>query len=352
MISCENLKIVICSGGTGGHIFPAYTLFQALQKKKSDVVMVTDVRGSTYCGNISEKVVLNTIRFSCKNILKIGYYSSLAFFKFFKFWFHKHPDIVVGFGGVFTVIPLIIARILGSKIIIYEQNSILGKANRFLVRFADLKLSSFRLNESWIETPALVRSEFTKTTLYECEKIIKILVMGGSQGAASFSKIIPKAMALLNKKERKSIEIIQQASYGDVDQLEQAYKALGIKSTLKGFIHDVAEIMLGSQLVICRSGASTLSELAATGRPAILIPYPNAADNHQFHNALYYKSKKAAWILEEKEGIVDELGKILQRILQDRELLKIASFHMMDCSIWRAADNFIKHIELLKANGR
>jgi UDP-N-acetylglucosamine--N-acetylmuramyl-(pentapeptide) pyrophosphoryl-undecaprenol N-acetylglucosamine transferase len=329
-------------------MFPAYALFQALQKKRSDVAMVTDVRGSIYCGSVSEKIVLSTIRFSYKNILKVGYYSLLALSKFYKFWFHKRPDIVIGFGGVFTVIPLLVARVLGSKIIIYEQNSILGKANGFLERFADLKLSSFRLGEGWLEIPAPVRSEFTKNIPYECEKIVKILVIGGSQGAASFSKIIPEAMALLNKKERKSIEIIQQASYGAVDQLEQIYKDLGIKSTLKSFVHDVATIMLDSQLIICRSGASTLSELAATGRPAILIPYPNATDNHQLHNALYYKNKKAAWVLEEKEGIANELGKVLRQILQDRELLKIASFHMINGSMDRAADNFIKQIELIK----
>ncbi|MDR0580960.1 MAG: glycosyltransferase [Holosporaceae bacterium] len=349
MVGCENLKIVICSGGTGGHIFPAYALFQALQKRRSDVIMVTDVRGNAYCGSISEKIIFNTIRFSYKNILKIGYYSLSTFFTFCKFWFRKRPDIVIGFGGVFTVIPLSIAKVLGSKIIIYEQNSILGKANKFLEKFADSKLSSFRLGENWIEVPAPVRGEFIKNIPYKCKKIIKILIIGGSQGAASFSKIIPEAMALLDKKERKHIEIIQQASYGDVKQLKQTYKDLGIKSTLKSFIHDVAEIMLDSQLIICRSGASTLSELAATGRPAILIPYPNAADNHQLYNALYYKNKKAAWVLEEKEGIIDKLGKILRQILQDRELLKITSSHMINSSKGCATDNFIKQIELVKS---
>jgi UDP-N-acetylglucosamine--N-acetylmuramyl-(pentapeptide) pyrophosphoryl-undecaprenol N-acetylglucosamine transferase len=200
-----------------------------------------------------------------------------------------------------------------------------------------------------MEVSAPVRGEFIKNIPYKCEKIVKILIIGGSQGAASFSKIVPEAIALLNEKERKSIEIIQQVSYGDIDQLKQTYKNLGIKSTLKGFIHDIAKIMLDSQLIICRSGASTLSELAATGRPAILIPYPNAADNHQLYNALYYKNKKAAWVLEEKEGIIDELGKILRQILQDRELLKIASSHMISGSRDRTTDNFIKQIELIKS---
>ncbi|MDR2724074.1 MAG: UDP-N-acetylglucosamine--N-acetylmuramyl-(pentapeptide) pyrophosphoryl-undecaprenol N-acetylglucosamine transferase [Holosporaceae bacterium] len=346
MTNCSELKIVICSGGTGGHMFPACALFKALQKKGSDVVIVTDTRGNTFCHDISEKIVLNTIRFSYKNFLLVSYYSLLAFLKFCKFWFGKRPHVIVGFGGIFTVIPLLLSKILGSKIIIYEQNSVLGKANKLLERFADLKLTSFRLDENWIEIPAPVRSEFLKNIPYKCDEVVKILIIGGSQGATSFSNIVPQAIGMLDSRERKDIEIIQQVNYANIDQLERAYQNLGVRSTLKNFVHDIAEVMLNSQLVICRSGASTLSELSATGRPAILIPYPNASDNHQYYNALYYKNKKAAWLLEEKDDVAVELGKILRQILQNRELLKIASFYMLNSSVNSAVDSFIKHIEL------
>ena len=347
MTNCKNLKIIICAGGTGGHMFPACSLFDAIKKRGSDVSIVTDVRGNIYCGNISQKTVLNTIRFSYKNLFKVGYYSLFAIFKFCKFWLLRLPDIVIGFGGIFTVIPLLIAKVFGSKIVIYEQNSIVGRANKFLEKFADLKLTSFKLENNWKEIPPPVRKEFVKNTLYRCDKVIKVLVIGGSQGAMSFSNIVPKAIATLQLKERKNLEIIQQVSYGNIDQLRKTYEDLGVKSTLENFIYNVAEIMLDSQLVICRSGASTLSELSATGRHAILIPYQAAADNHQFYNALYYENKKAAWVLEEKNGIVEKLGNIFQQILQNRELLKTASSHMINDSIRYATDNFIGQIELI-----
>jgi UDP-N-acetylglucosamine--N-acetylmuramyl-(pentapeptide) pyrophosphoryl-undecaprenol N-acetylglucosamine transferase len=352
MSGCKNLKIAVCSGGTGGHMFPACALFNAIRKRGNDVTIITDVRGNTYCGEISQKVVLNTIRFSYRNLFRVMYYSLLAFLKVCKFWFRMRPDVIIGFGGIFTVIPLLIAKIFGSKIVIYEQNSVIGRANKFLEKFADLKLTSFRLGVDWKRIPAPVRSEFVRNITYKCDEVIKILVIGGSQGAMSFSNIVPMAVETLSPKERGNLEIIQQVSYGSIDQLKEIYEDLGVKSTLKNFIHNVAEIMLNSQLVICRSGASTLSELSATGRPAILIPYPDAADNHQFYNALYYENKKAAWLLEEKDGIAEKLGSILRQILQNRELLKTASFHMMDDSISRATDDFIEQIELIRTDGR
>jgi UDP-N-acetylglucosamine--N-acetylmuramyl-(pentapeptide) pyrophosphoryl-undecaprenol N-acetylglucosamine transferase len=329
-------------------MFPACALFDAIRRRGHDVAVVTDARGNAFCEGIEKKVVVDTVRFSYKNLFGLIYYAISASLKFFRLWRGKRPDVIVGFGGVFTVIPLIIAKILGSKVIIYEQNAVVGKANKFLEKFADLKLSFFKLDGKWMETPAPVRSDFVCDIPYECDGIVKILVIGGSQGAASFSKIIPDALGMLNPEDRRHIEIIQQASYGDSEELSQIYASLGVKATLKNFLRDVATIMADSQLVICRSGASTLSELSVMGRPAILIPYPNASDNHQFHNAKRYEDKKAAWVLEEKDGISEKLGKIIHQILENRELLKIASFHMMNDSVSRVAENsFIKLVELV-----
>jgi UDP-N-acetylglucosamine--N-acetylmuramyl-(pentapeptide) pyrophosphoryl-undecaprenol N-acetylglucosamine transferase len=340
----ENLGVIICAGGSGGHMFPASALFKAMQKKEYDVTIVTDARGNVFSDDIPEKIVFGTI-FSRRNFLRIIYYFLVTFFKFCKIWFAKRPSIVIGFGGVFTIIPLVTSKMFGSKVVIYEQNSVVGKANKFLEKFADLKLASFKLDKSWREVPAPVRNDFLKNIPYQCAGIIKILVIGGSQGAASFSNILPKALAKLSRSEIKNIEITQQVAHGNINELKQIYENLGVKSTLKRFVHGVADAMFESQLVICRSGASTLSELSATGRPAILIPYPKAADNHQFYNAMYYKDKKAAWIIEESDEIAEKLAKTLRQILQKRELLKTASFHMINSSVDNATDNFIELIE-------
>jgi UDP-N-acetylglucosamine--N-acetylmuramyl-(pentapeptide) pyrophosphoryl-undecaprenol N-acetylglucosamine transferase len=327
-------------------MFPACALFTAVRKKGHGVTMVTDGRGEVFCADISPKIVLNTVRFSYRKILAIMLDFAHTFLKFFRLWRKESPDVIVGFGGILTVIPPLVGKILGSRVIIYEQNAIIGRANKFLEKFADLKLSTFELGGEWIEIAAPVREEFSRCGRpYECEGNINILVLGGSQGAASFTKIIPEALSLIDERERKSIEITQQTGKGNIEELRNLYENIGIKSTLKEFIQNVAEVMATAQLVICRSGASTLSELATTGRPAILIPYPNSSKDHQLHNAVYYQGKKAAWVLEEKEGIASELAEIIMEVLQNRELLKSAAYNMMRSSAGRAVDDFVKLIE-------
>jgi UDP-N-acetylglucosamine--N-acetylmuramyl-(pentapeptide) pyrophosphoryl-undecaprenol N-acetylglucosamine transferase len=328
-------------------MLPALALFKAARRRGRDATIVTDFRGDAFCGDISEKIVLDSLKFSFKNFGRTARCSASTLFKFTKFYFEKRPNVVVGFGGVFTVIPLLVSKIFGAKIVVYEQNSVVGKANKFLKKIADLKLASFELDENWTRIPAPVREEFVRSVPYKCDGTIKILVVGGSQGAASFCDIIPKALATLDSKERKNIEIVQQESHGNIDKLERIYKELGIKAIVKSFVSDVADHMFDSQLAICRSGASTLSELSASGRPAILIPYPNATDNHQLRNAMHYKNKGAAWVLEEKEEISKELGKIISRVLSNRELLKNAAAHMINDSVGEAADRFVELIELL-----
>jgi UDP-N-acetylglucosamine--N-acetylmuramyl-(pentapeptide) pyrophosphoryl-undecaprenol N-acetylglucosamine transferase len=134
-----------------------------------------------------------------------------------------------------------------------------------------------------------------------------------------------------------------------MDDLKNEYAKLGIKATLVKFIHNIAEEMAKVQLVICRSGASTLAELSALGRPAILIPYPSASENHQFHNAMYYKNKGAAWIVEENATISQELSLIITNILNNRELLKLAASNMINESICGSTDVFVEYIERLVA---
>ncbi|MDR0677655.1 MAG: UDP-N-acetylglucosamine--N-acetylmuramyl-(pentapeptide) pyrophosphoryl-undecaprenol N-acetylglucosamine transferase [Holosporaceae bacterium] len=336
-------KVVICSGGTGGHMFPACALFQAMQKKKYNVTVLTDTRGSIFCDDISKKVIIKTIR------LTDGWKTISSFLSVFpkiiKFFLEKRPDIIIGFGGIFTIMPLIIAKILGVKVAVYEQNSVAGKANKFIAKFADVKLSSFDLGKGWKEVRSPVRKEFLQSQPYKCEGKIRILVIGGSQGAASFYKIIPKALKFLSESERQNLEIVQQVSYGNLEELSLTYNKLQVKADLRRFLHNIAEIMNNSELIICRSGASTLSELAATGRPAILIPYPKSADNHQLSNALYYENKKAAWVLEENGEISENLGKIIREVLLDRKLLKNAAFHMKNLATSQTVENFIELIE-------
>ena len=350
--------IVICSGGTGGHMFPACALFQALKQNNYNVSLVTDKRGNVFCGNISDadKILLETVRFSAKSCIPAIFKLFFVFIKLIRAWRKKRPSVAIGFGNLCTVVPMITAKLFGAKLIVYEQNSVIGKANALLSKIADLKLSAFPVGEDWLLFSSPAREEFIKYrhVPYFCDHKIKILIIGGSQGAKSFNKIIPLAVSSLNESQRENIEIIQQVEYESLEPLSDYYHHLGIKSSLVKFIYNVAEIMADAQLVICRSGASTLTELSVIGRPAILIPYPKAAKNHQYLNALYYKSKKAAWILEEKENFEDtakELSCLLKNILENRELLKSAASNMINVSAVHAIDDFIKLVNVCLKKG-
>ena len=318
------MKIAICSGGTGGHMFPATALLEELQKRGHQVRMITDERGSVFCKNVENKVILETIRFSRgKNFAAIASMFRV-FLEVSKVWKKDTPDIIIGFGGLFTVIPSLVGKVFGAKLIIYEQNAVIGKANRLLSWIANVKLCTLFQKESWKIVPPPVRKEFLdkKKSAYICDFKIKIAVIGGSQGAASFSDIVPCALSMLEDKQKENIEIIQQVSLEKIFILQKKYDEIGIKASLETFIHNIAEEMLSSQLIICRSGASTLAELSAVGCPAILIPYPNASENHQLLNAMHYQDKGKAWIVTESSDIEKKLCAIIANIINDRSLLK------------------------------
>lgn len=332
-------SIAICSGGTGGHMFPACALFDSLKSRGHSVKVITDVRGNRFCDTISqsEKIVLPTLRFSARGIFKLLRDLITVCSHLRSAWKTTHPDLLIGFGSSFTIAPVLIGKLFKSKIILYEQNSVLGNANRFLARFADYKVSTFTIDEKWRWVPSPVRKEFIEAARkieadlqkgYNCDSRIKIVVIGGSQGALSFSLIIPNALELVDLELRSSIDIVQQVSVNKMKDLQQAYARIGVNARLLSFVYNVAEEISGAQLVIARSGASTLAELSTIGCPAILIPYPLAAGNHQYYNAVCYKNRKAAWIVEEDGDIEKKLALTINDLLRNRQLLKNAASNM------------------------
>lgn len=343
------MKVAICAGGTGGHMFPACALFSAMKEKNHEATLITDKRGNVYCSDLSPKIVLNTVRFSVKNLASVIWHSLGLMMKFCKIWHKGFPDVVIGFGGLFSVIPLFIAKIFGSKIVICEQNTVVGKANKLLSRIADLKLSAFDIDSSWKKISMPVRKEFVDANHeYHCDDTIEILVIGGSQGAKSFSEIIPEALCKLDENARKKIEIIQQISYDDIDSVREVYDSIGVRATLMKFVDNVAEIMSEAQLVICRAGASTLSELVEMSRPAVLIPFPTAADNHQYKNAMYYKERQMAWIVEEDDKSSDKLANILNAVMENRNILIQMVDNLKKAKGNGSLDDFMKLIEEIR----
>mgnify|MGYP001491272472 CR=1 FL=1 len=329
-------KIIIATGGTGGHIFPAYSLASYLMKKDFNVKLTTDKRGEEYLKNYKN---LNLIKIPSsplirKNILKLTYSISTNFFSILKSLFFlsfNRPCLVFGVGGYSSFPVCVAAFILRIKFVIYESNLTLGKANKYLLPFAKKVFVSYRelegipekYNDKVVETGNLIREEIINLNLQDQENsfnTIKILVLGGSQSAKVFADELPQIFKKV-KNSGTTIKVLQQCQKNQVDQLSQFYKKAGIEFEIFNFTDKIINYYSQASLVITRSGASVLAELVNINKPFIAVPLPTSADNHQYKNAEFYQKKGYGYLLEEKD-IKDKLYELLNLILKDKLLIQ------------------------------
>jgi len=294
--------IVIAAGGTGGHMFPALALAQTLIERGRRVALITDVRTAERARalfTLGEVHVLPSAglagRGTLRGFLAVGTLArgALAARRVF---LAAPPLAVIGFGGYPSVPPVLAARFLDRRplILLHEQNAVLGRANRRLARFADLLALSFPTTErvppgtKTAVTGNPVRSEIAERLGLPYLPLqfgpVRLLVLGGSLGAKIFSDVVPAAIARLPEDLRSRLIITQQARAEDVDNVRAAYRTAGIEAQVAPFFDDVAGLLADAHLVISRSGASSVAELAVIGRPSILVPLPGAIDDHQTAN--------------------------------------------------------------------
>ncbi len=294
--------VVIAAGGTGGHFFPAESLAAALIARGHRVVLMTDARSGALKSPVfagREQFVLSGagiagrgIARAAKALIGLG----LGTLRARRILKSLDAAAVVGFGGYPSVPPVLAARALRHRpfIILQEQNAILGRANIFLSRRADLLALGVA---GTTRVPAGVRHEITGNPVRPAiaalagsgytapmEKI-NLLVLGGSLGARVFSDVVPEAVAALPDDIRAKISVVQQCRVEDLGRVRATYRACGITADLAPFFNDVAARLQQAHLVIGRAGASTVAELAVAGRPSILVPLPGAIDDHQSANA-------------------------------------------------------------------
>jgi UDP-N-acetylglucosamine--N-acetylmuramyl-(pentapeptide) pyrophosphoryl-undecaprenol N-acetylglucosamine transferase len=292
--------VVVAAGGTGGHLFPAEALALALSRRGVMVDLVTDERASRY-GDFPGHAthIIPSATFAGLNpFLLAG-----AMFKLCQgtirglFLFGGlRPSVIVGFGGYPTIPPLLAAVLRGIPTVIHEQNGVLGRANRLLGRrvqaiatgFRGLLAEDPRLAAKVTHTgnpirPAVV--DAAKMPYPEADGPLRILIFGGSQGARVMADIVPPAIELLPMAVRARLTITQQARDEDIARVRSAYERFGVAAEVEPFFRDLPARIAASHLVISRSGASTVAELAAIGRPAILVPLPHALDHDQRANA-------------------------------------------------------------------
>ncbi|MDR3449222.1 MAG: undecaprenyldiphospho-muramoylpentapeptide beta-N-acetylglucosaminyltransferase [Alphaproteobacteria bacterium] len=323
--------VVLAAGGTGGHIFPAEALARELMGRGYRVALMTDTRGSRFSGDLLVPVYrtrassLKTgLWGKLRSIAEMGIGVLQARSRLAKL----RPDIVVGFGGYPSVPALYAAAQLNIPIVLHDSNAVLGRANRALMEKARIIATSFphvaglkaSIQARLVYTGNPVRPAFMalRGTPYAAlgdDGPMKILVMGGSQGAKVFSHVVPQALALMPEHLRRRVVIAQQCRKDDIESARSAFAAAGVDAELASFFTDVPERMAASHLVICRAGGSTVAELTVIGRPSILVPFPHGHAGEQTANAEAVAEAGGAWLIPEQAFTPEALAIRLESLM-------------------------------------
>jgi UDP-N-acetylglucosamine--N-acetylmuramyl-(pentapeptide) pyrophosphoryl-undecaprenol N-acetylglucosamine transferase len=327
-----NAPFVLAAGGTGGHLFPAQALAGELMRRGRRVVVMTDGRGHNY-GNAFPGAEIATVpaatfagrsplgRVAAFGVIALGVASALT--KLLRL----RPRAVLGFGGYPSLPVMVAASLARVPSALHEQNAVLGRVNRLLAPRVKKIAATFPFArfapdhpERVVFTGNPVRAEVAALRAMPYappapEAPIRLLIFGGSQGARALSQIVPLALTQLPEDLRRRLDITQQGRAEDLPMVQSTYRAAGLKAEVAGFFTDLPRRIAASHLVIARSGASTLSELAVIGRPSILVPYPHAMDDHQAANAAVLEKAGAAWVIKQDalnaEGLAQKLTEIL-----------------------------------------
>ncbi|MBA3516807.1 MAG: undecaprenyldiphospho-muramoylpentapeptide beta-N-acetylglucosaminyltransferase [Rhizobiales bacterium] len=331
---------LLVAGGTGGHLFPALALREALVARGWRVHLATDPRvgeliegvpaaethrvpSATLAGG-SPLAMLRSIAMMAQGVAK-----SRALLRQVK------PRVVVGFGGYPTVPPLVAARLARLPILVHEQNAVVGRANKLLIAFGAILATGFERPNGGARAREIVHvgnpvraAVANAARPYQPAKgegDFRLLVFGGSQGARVFSGLVPGALALLGEARRSRVRIVQQARPEDIDSTRSTFSGMGVPADVEPFFTDMGVRLAAAHLVLCRAGASTVAELAALGRPAILVPYPHALDHDQAENARALAEVGGAWIMPESELDPSTLARKLASLMDAPDELTAAA---------------------------
>ena len=321
--------LVLAAGGTGGHMFPAQAIAEEMVASGWQVKLSTDSRGARYCENFPsdvEVLIVNSATFSGRSIfgklsvpLKIfyGVFQSLLWFK------RNKPSCVVGFGGYPSIPAITAALIWRIPTILHEQNGVLGQVNKLFAKKVDFvaygiapeSLSS--ANSLYTGNP--VRNSVLKFNaspyIPPGDYPINVLVIGGSQGARIMSDIVPAALSLLSEKNKKNLRVAHQARPEDKDRVIKLYSEHNIDAEVSSFFDDVPRRISEAQLVISRSGASSVADIATIGRPSILVPLKSARRDEQSINAESMTSINSAISFVEDDFTEEKLSKCIAKFL-------------------------------------
>ena len=319
---------LVMAGGTGGHIFPGLALAEALRERGWRVHWLGG-KGSAGQPSMESQLVpprgfafesiafsgvrgkgLSTLAFLPLKLLK-AFWQSIQVIRRVK------PDVVIGLGGYIAFPAGMMSVLLGKPLVLHEQNSVAGMVNKVLAHVADRVFTAFPgvlKNAQWVGNP--LRTAFTQQAdpamrFAGRQGPLKVLVVGGSLGAQALNTVVPQALALIAPEQRPLV--IHQSGARQIDAVKVNYLAAGVNASLIPFIDDTATAFADADLVICRAGASTVTELAAVGAAALFVPFPAAVDDHQTANARFLVDQGGGWLIAQRDLSPTVLADLLQK---------------------------------------
>jgi len=325
---------LIMAGGTGGHIFPGLAVAEALRERGWRVHWL----GAP--GSMESRLVpprgftLETIDFGGvrgKGVVTLALLPLRllrAFWQALQVVRRVKPDVVVGLGGYISFPGGMMGVLAGKPLVLHEQNSVAGMANRVLAGVADRVFTAFPnvfKKAQWVGNPlraAFLQQPEPAARFAARSGPLRLLVVGGSLGAKALNDVVPQALALLPKVQQP--QVTHQSGEKQIDALRANYIAAGIQAELTPFIDDTAQAFAEADLIVCRSGASTVTEIAAVGAAALFVPFPSAVDDHQTTNARFLVDAQAAWLVPQTELTPQRLAQTLQTV-QREQLLAMAT---------------------------
>jgi len=314
---------LIMAGGTGGHIFPGLAVAQALRDKGWRVHWL-GAPDSMESRLVPPKgFALETLDFSgvrgkgVRTLLALPLRLMRALLQSRQVLRRVRPDVLVGLGGYITLPGGVMGALMGKPLVLHEQNSVAGMANRVLAKLARRVFTAFPqalAKGQWVGNP--LRAEFLQQPSPEQRFAgrsgpLRLLVVGGSLGARALNTIVPQALALIPAEQRPVVT--HQSGEKQIDELRANYAAAGVEATLTPFIDNTAQAFAEADLVVCRAGASTVTEIAAVGAPALFVPFPSAVDDHQTHNARFLVDQGGGWLVPQAELTPSHLAEMLQK---------------------------------------
>jgi UDP-N-acetylglucosamine--N-acetylmuramyl-(pentapeptide) pyrophosphoryl-undecaprenol N-acetylglucosamine transferase len=343
-------RVVLAAGGTGGHMFPAQALARELLARGLGVALITDQRGGGFGPDLPQ---VETIRISASGlagtslvrkitgVLRLG----LGVLQARRALKALDADVVVGFGGYASVPAVLAGTQRGLKVVLHEQNAVLGRANRLLAGRARIIATSFDRVDAIPESdlgkvrvtgnpvrPAIAALGRRPYAVPGTDGPLRLLVIGGSQGALVFNAVVPEAIRRLPDSLRARLALSQQVRGPEIERIAAAYAACGVRADLRAFFDDMPERLGAAHLVIGRAGASTVAELAAAGRPGLLVPLPSSADDHQTANAQRLVEAGGGWLVPQSALTPEYLAERLTSLLSKPDHLARASRCAQACA--------------------